>query len=110
MIELSAEFLSRLQFAFVISFHIIFPSFTIGLASFLVVIEALWLKTKLPVYSEIYSFLIKIFAVVFGMGVVTGIVMQGNCMKFSECQNRLNMVNNKEQMNKEKIDEALRSD
>ncbi|MFQ3307423.1 MAG: putative membrane protein YwzB, partial [Candidatus Midichloriaceae bacterium] len=42
--------------------------------------------------------------------ITSKVVTQGNCMKFSECQNRLNMVNNKEQMNKEKIDEALRSD
>ncbi len=75
LLNLSAEFLSRIQFAFVISFHIIFPSFTIGLASLLAVLEALWLKTKHPVYIEIYKFLIKIFAVTFGMGVVTGVVM-----------------------------------
>lgn len=74
-LDLSTEFLSRIQFAFVISFHIIFPSFTIGLASLLAVLEAIWLKTKHPVYIEIYRFLIKIFAVTFGMGVVTGVVM-----------------------------------
>ncbi len=73
--SISAEFLSRIQFAFVISFHIIFPSFTIGLASLLAVLEGLWLKTKHPVYIEIYKFLVKIFAVSFGMGVVTGVVM-----------------------------------
>lgn len=67
--------LSRLQFAFTVSFHIIFPAFTIGLASFLAVIEGLWLKTKKPVYREIYKLWIKIFAVSFGMGVVSGVVL-----------------------------------
>ena len=67
--------LSRIQFAFTISFHIIFPSFTIGLASWLVVIEGLYLKTKHPIYKEIYRFWVKIFAISFGMGVVSGIFM-----------------------------------
>ncbi|HJD56106.1 MAG TPA: cytochrome ubiquinol oxidase subunit I [Rickettsia endosymbiont of Pyrocoelia pectoralis] len=67
--------LSRIQFAFTISFHIIFPAFTIGLASFLAVIEGLWLKTKRQVHQEIYKFWVKIFAVTFGMGVVSGVVM-----------------------------------
>jgi cytochrome d ubiquinol oxidase subunit I len=75
MLDVSAEFLSRLQFAFLIAFHIVFPSITIGLASFLMVLEGFWLKTGHPVYKEIYQFLIKIFAVTFGMGVVTGVVM-----------------------------------
>jgi cytochrome d ubiquinol oxidase subunit I len=67
--------LARIQFAFTISFHIIFPAFTIGLASWLAVIEGLWLKTRRPVYQELYKFWIKIFAVTFGMGVVSGVVM-----------------------------------
>ncbi|WP_341791803.1 cytochrome ubiquinol oxidase subunit I [Rickettsia endosymbiont of Gonocerus acuteangulatus] len=67
--------LSRIQFAFTISFHIIFPAFTIGLASFLTIIEGLWLKTGKTVYQEIYKFWVKIFAVTFGMGVVSGVVM-----------------------------------
>lgn len=67
--------LSRLQFAFTVSFHIIFPAFTIGLASWLAVIEGMWLNTKKPVYKELYQFWIKIFAVTFGMGVVSGLVM-----------------------------------
>ena len=75
LLDLSTEFLSRMQFAFLIAFHIVFPSFTIGLASFLMVLEGFWLKTKHPVYKEIYQFFIKIFAVAFGMGVVTGVVM-----------------------------------
>jgi cytochrome d ubiquinol oxidase subunit I len=67
--------LSRIQFAFTISFHIIFPAFTIGLASWLAVLEWRWLKTGNPVYSEIYRMWVKIFAVTFGMGVVSGVVM-----------------------------------
>jgi len=68
-------FLSRVQFAFVISFHIIFPALTIGLASWLAVLEALWLKTKHPIYKEIFHHWVKIFSVCFGMGVVSGVVM-----------------------------------
>jgi cytochrome d ubiquinol oxidase subunit I len=67
--------LARAQFAFTISFHFIFPAFSIGLASFLAVLEALWLKTGKPVYDNLYRYWIKIFAIVFGMGVVSGLVM-----------------------------------
>ncbi len=67
--------LARIQFAFTISFHIIFPAFSIGLASFLAVTEGLWLKTGKQVYQDVYKFWIKIFAVAFGMGVVSGVVM-----------------------------------
>lgn len=67
--------LARVQFAFTVSFHIIFPAFTIGLASFLAVIEFLWLRTGNKAYYDIYKFWIKIFAVAFGMGVVSGVVM-----------------------------------
>ncbi len=67
--------LARIQFAFTVSFHIIFPAFTIGLSSFLAVIEGLWLKTGRDVYKDIYKFWIKIFAIAFGMGVVSGVVM-----------------------------------
>ena len=73
--SMDTALLSRIQFAFTISFHIIFPSFTIGLASWLAVLEGLWLKTKQPVYKEIYLFWVKIFAVAFGLGVVSGVVM-----------------------------------
>lgn len=73
--EFDQVLLSRIQFAFTISFHIIFPAFTIGLASFLAVIEGLSLKTGKTVYQEIYKFWVKIFAVTFGMGVVSGVVM-----------------------------------
>ncbi len=73
--DLDALMLSRIQFAFVISFHILFPAFTIGLASWLAVVEGLWLKTQRDVYRRLYQFWVKIFAVSFGMGVVSGIVM-----------------------------------
>jgi cytochrome d ubiquinol oxidase subunit I len=70
-----ATLLARLQFAFTVSFHFIFPSFTIGLASYLAVLEALWLWTGRAVYFDLYKYWLKIFALVFGMGVVSGIVM-----------------------------------
>jgi len=66
---------SRIQFAFVISFHIFFPAFTIGLASWLAVLECMWLATGRPVYAVVYRMWVKIFAVTFGMGVVSGVVM-----------------------------------
>jgi cytochrome d ubiquinol oxidase subunit I len=66
---------SRIQFAFTLSFHIIFPAFTIGLASWLSVLEWRWLRTGNAVYAEIYRMWVKIFAVTFGMGVVSGVVM-----------------------------------
>ena len=67
--------LARIQFAFTISFHIVFPALTIGMASYLAVLEGLWLKTRKPVYLDLYHFWIKVFAVAFGMGVVSGLVM-----------------------------------
>lgn len=67
--------LARFQFAFTISAHIIFPAFTIGLASFLAVLNALWLWKGDPVYLRLFDYWKTIFAVVFGMGVVSGIVM-----------------------------------
>ncbi len=70
-----ALLLSRLQFAFTLAFHIIFPSFTIGLASFLAVLEALWLATKREAFKTLYLFWLRIFAISFGMGVVTGVVL-----------------------------------
>jgi len=73
--HLDALILSRLQFAFTIAFHIIFPSFTIGLASFLAVLEGLWLITKQSRFQTLFLFWIKIFALSFGMGVVSGVVM-----------------------------------
>src|SRR3990167_6936041 len=73
--DLDALLLSRLQFAFTIAFHIIFPSFTIGLASYLAVLEGLWLTSRNEVFKTLYLFWLKIFAISFGMGVVTGVVM-----------------------------------
>jgi len=75
MPELDPLLLSRIQFAFTISFHILFPSFTIGLAAWLVVLEALWLKTGKDIYFRIAQHWTKIFAVSFGMGVVSGVVL-----------------------------------
>ena len=72
---LDAIFLARLQFAFTVSFHFIFPSFSIGLASFLAVLEGLWLWTGRQVYLDLFKYWLKIFALAFGMGVVSGIVM-----------------------------------
>ncbi|MCY1741968.1 cytochrome ubiquinol oxidase subunit I [Ensifer sp. SL37] len=70
-----ATLLARFQFAFTVSFHIIFPAFSIGLASYLAVLEGLWLWKKDEVYLELFNFWKTIFAVAFGMGVVSGIVM-----------------------------------
>jgi cytochrome bd ubiquinol oxidase subunit I len=76
MIEgMSALTLARIQFAFTVSFHIIFPAFTIGLASWLAVLEWRWLKTGNAIFAEVYRLWVKIFAVTFGMGVVSGVVL-----------------------------------
>src|SRR6266446_2491801 len=73
--DITALLLSRLQFAFTVSFHIVFPSFTIGLAAWLTVLEALHLATGRPAYRLVFEFWLKIFGVAFGLGVVSGIVM-----------------------------------
>jgi cytochrome d ubiquinol oxidase subunit I len=73
--EVDALLLSRIQFAFTVAFHIIFPAFTIGLASFLAALEFNWLRTDNPAYRHLYKFWVKVFAVSFGLGVVSGIVM-----------------------------------
>jgi cytochrome d ubiquinol oxidase subunit I len=70
-----ALLLARWQFAFTVSFHIIFPAFTIGLASYLAVLEGLWLYTGRNVFLSLFNYWKKIFAISFGMGVVSGIVM-----------------------------------
>jgi len=75
LFDLDPVLLARIQFAFTVSFHIIFPAFTIGLASFLAVVEWRWLKTGNTVYRDIYKLWVKIFAVTFGMGVVSGVVL-----------------------------------
>lgn len=85
--EADAEFLSRLQFAFTIGVHILFPTFTIGLAGLLAILEGLWLRTANGIYLVAYRFWLKLFALSFGMGVVTGVVlsyeMGANFSKFS---------------------------
>ena len=72
---MTALVLARAQFAFTVSFHFLFPAFSIGLASYLAVLEGLWLKTGKGVYANLFRYWLKIFAVVFAMGVVSGIVM-----------------------------------
>jgi cytochrome d ubiquinol oxidase subunit I len=73
--ELDPVFLSRIQFGFLISFHIIFPAFTMGLAAWLATLDGAQLVTGNPIYRRVFDFWLKVFAVSFGMGVVTGIVM-----------------------------------
>lgn len=75
MFGIEALDLARIQFAFTVSFHIIFPAITIGLATYLVVLQGLWLKTGERRYYNLFRFWCKIFAVNFGMGVVSGVVM-----------------------------------
>jgi cytochrome d ubiquinol oxidase subunit I len=73
--DVTALILSRIQFAFTVSFHIIFPAFTIGVAAWLTVLEAMHLATGRPAYRVVFEFWLKIFGVAFGLGVVSGIVM-----------------------------------
>ncbi len=75
MFGLDAIELARAQFGFTIAFHIIFPAFSIGLASYLAVLEGLWLRTGDEVYIDLFRYWLKIFAIGFGMGVVSGLVM-----------------------------------
>ena len=88
MDSLDALLLARLQFAFTISFHIVFPAFTIGLAAFVATLEILWLRTGRDHYARLARFWTKIFAVAFAMGVVSGIMMTyqfgTNWSRFSE--------------------------
>jgi len=70
-----ALLLARIQFGFTISFHIVFPALTIGMASYLAVLEGCWLRTRREVYLDLYHFWLKVFSVAFGMGVVSGLVM-----------------------------------
>jgi cytochrome d ubiquinol oxidase subunit I len=72
---IDAVFLARVQFAFTIGFHIVLPAFSIGLASYLAVLEALWLRTGRQVYLDVFQYWLKIFAITFAMGVVSGLVM-----------------------------------
>jgi cytochrome d ubiquinol oxidase subunit I len=71
----SALNLARSQFAFVVVWHFLYPAFTIGLASYLAVLEACWLATKKAVFLDTFQYWLRIFAVVFAMGVVSGLVM-----------------------------------
>jgi cytochrome d ubiquinol oxidase subunit I len=73
--SVDALILARIQFAFTVSFHFIFPAFSIGLASYLAVLEGLWLKTGKQLYLDLFKYWLKIFAIAFAMGVVSGIVM-----------------------------------
>ncbi|MGV3513129.1 MAG: cytochrome ubiquinol oxidase subunit I [Novosphingobium sp.] len=73
--QVAALVLARMQFAFTVSFHFIFPAFSIGLASYLAVLEALWLKTGKDLYLDLFRYWLKIFSVAFAMGVVSGLVM-----------------------------------
>jgi cytochrome d ubiquinol oxidase subunit I len=85
---MDATLLARIQFAFTISFHIVFPAFTIGLSAFVATLEVLWLRTGRAHYHTLARFWTKIFAVSFAMGVVSGIVMSyqfgTNWSRFSE--------------------------
>ena len=71
----SALDLARFQFAFTVTFHFLFPAFTIGLASYLAVLEGLWLWTGREAYLDVFRYWLKVFAVAFAMGVVSGLVM-----------------------------------
>ena len=73
--SLDAVLLARIQFAFTVSFHFLFPAFTIGLASYLAVLNGLWLWTREHKYLDLFRYWVKIFALAFAMGVVSGIVM-----------------------------------
>ena len=88
MTELDAVFLARVQFAFTVSFHIVFPAFTIGLAAYVATLEILWLRTGREHFARLARFWTKIFAVAFAMGVVSGIMMSyqfgTNWSRFSE--------------------------
>src|SRR5690606_11351866 len=70
-----ALLLARIQFAFTVSFHFLFPALTIGLAAYLAVLEALWLKTGKDLYLDLFRYWLKIFAITFAMGVVSSIVL-----------------------------------
>ena len=73
--QVDAVLLARVQFGFTIAMHIIFPAFSIGLASYLAVVEALWLLTGRAVFLDLFKYWLKVFALSFGMGVVSGVVM-----------------------------------
>ena len=70
-----SSFLSRIQFAFTVSYHIMFPTITIGLSLYIAFMEGMWLKTKKEAYLQQVKFWMKPFAITFGMGVVSGVVL-----------------------------------
>lgn len=73
---MDTEILSRIQFAFTIAFHYIYPPLSIGLGLILVIMEGMYLKTGKKIYEDMTRFWIKIFALIFGLGVATGIIME----------------------------------
>jgi cytochrome d ubiquinol oxidase subunit I len=73
---METEILARVQFAFTVAFHYIYPPLSIGLGLILVIMEGMYLKTGLLYYKHMTQFWIKIFALIFGIGVATGIVME----------------------------------
>ena len=73
--SLDPVFFSRLQFAWVIGWHILLPAFTVGMGAFIAVLEGLHLITRRTIYLRVSMFWIKIFSIAFGMGVVTGVIM-----------------------------------
>jgi cytochrome d ubiquinol oxidase subunit I len=84
--------LARIQFRVHRQFHFLFPAITIGLASYLAVLEGLWLKTGNAVYMDTFKYWVKIFAIIFAMGVVSGIVMSyqfgtnGRCFRIARAR------------------------
>src|SRR5215469_14740086 len=73
---MNVEVLARIQFAFTIGFHYIYPPLSIGLGLMIVILEGLFLKTRKPLYEMAVRFWIRIFALIFGIGVATGIIME----------------------------------
>ena len=73
---MNVEMLSRLQFAFTAAFHYLYPPLSIGLGIVLVMMEGMWLRTRNPIYHNMARFWTKIFGLIFGLGVATGIVLE----------------------------------
>ncbi|MEM9984012.1 MAG: cytochrome ubiquinol oxidase subunit I, partial [Bacteroidota bacterium] len=73
---MDVEILARIQFAFTVAFHYIYPPLSIGLGLIMVIMEGRYLQTKNPIYEQMARFWTKIFALTFGIGVATGIVME----------------------------------
>ena len=73
---MNVEMLSRIQFAFTAAFHYLYPPLSIGLGIVLVMMEGMWLRTRNPIYHNMARFWTKIFGLIFGLGVATGIVLE----------------------------------